>query len=177
MKIPSCSYVLAHALCALPKQGVLLALDRKDREREMLSQLLALLHPRTLSEEAVGQGFTELMLSCEVGGPTPSGCASPAAGCTPARLPPLLVVGGGSRRIISHIICVPMYALPMSEETQGVYEAHSGRTDAHVPTHMQGFRTCCCLIRTQSSTPPARRTSSRCSWAARSWTRSCRPRS
>ena len=45
---------------------MLLALDRKDREREMASQLLAALHPATLSEDQVSAGFTALMLSCEV---------------------------------------------------------------------------------------------------------------
>ncbi len=44
---------------------MLLALDRKEREREMVSQLLAALHPKTLSEAALGQGFTELLLACE----------------------------------------------------------------------------------------------------------------
>ena len=47
-------------------QAILLALDRKDREREMVSVLLAELHPRTLSEEQIGEGFTAIMLSCEV---------------------------------------------------------------------------------------------------------------
>ena len=47
-------------------QAILLALDRKDREREMVSVLLAVLHPRTLSEEQIGEGFTAIMLSCEV---------------------------------------------------------------------------------------------------------------
>lgn len=47
-------------------QAILLALDRKDREREMVSVLLAELHPKTLSEEQIGEGFTAIMLSCEV---------------------------------------------------------------------------------------------------------------
>ena len=49
-----------------PLQAILLALDRKDREREMVSVLLAALHPSTLSEAAIAQGFTALMLACEV---------------------------------------------------------------------------------------------------------------
>lgn len=44
----------------------MLALDRKGREREMVSVLLADLHPKVLSEEEVGEGFTAIMLSCEV---------------------------------------------------------------------------------------------------------------
>ena len=47
-------------------QAIMLALDRKEREREMVSVLLAELHPRTLSEEEIGEGFTAIMLSCEV---------------------------------------------------------------------------------------------------------------
>ncbi|CAL5223519.1 g6048 [Coccomyxa viridis] len=47
------------------KQAIMLALDRKDREREMVSVLLAELHPRVLSEHEIGEGFTAIMLSCE----------------------------------------------------------------------------------------------------------------
>ena len=47
-------------------QAIMLALDRKDREREMVSVLLAELHPRVLSEDEIGEGFTAIMLSCEV---------------------------------------------------------------------------------------------------------------
>ncbi len=50
----------------VPAQAILLALDRKDREREMVSVMLAALHPSTLSEDAIAQGFTSLMLACEV---------------------------------------------------------------------------------------------------------------
>lgn len=47
-------------------QAILLALDRRDREREMASVLLAGLHPKTLSEDSIAKGFTDLMLACEV---------------------------------------------------------------------------------------------------------------
>ena len=50
-------------------QAIMLALDRKEREREMVSLLLAELHPRVLSEREVGEGFTAVMLSCEVMAP------------------------------------------------------------------------------------------------------------
>ncbi len=54
----------------------MLALDRKEREREMVSVMLAELHPRVLSEEEIGEGFTAIMLSCEVTSPF-SSCRSP----------------------------------------------------------------------------------------------------
>ena len=44
----------------------MLALDRKDREREMVSVLLEELQPRALSEAEIGEGFTAIMLACEV---------------------------------------------------------------------------------------------------------------
>ncbi|EIE18312.1 MA3-domain-containing protein [Coccomyxa subellipsoidea C-169] len=47
------------------KQAILLALDRRDREREMVSVLLAALNPKTVSEDSIAQGFTDLMLACE----------------------------------------------------------------------------------------------------------------
>ena len=50
-------------------QAIMLALDRKEREREMVSLLLAELHPRVLSEREIGEGFTAVMLSCEVTAP------------------------------------------------------------------------------------------------------------
>lgn len=59
-------------------QAILLALDRKDREREMVSVLLAELHPKTLSEEQIGEGFTAIMLSCEV----PTACTAPSPACS-----------------------------------------------------------------------------------------------
>ena len=52
----------------------MLALDRKDREREMVSVLLADLHQRELSEAEIGEGFTAIMLSCEV---LPCSCFGP----------------------------------------------------------------------------------------------------
>ena len=51
---------------------MLLALDRGEREREMVSQLLAALCPQPLPREAVAQGFTDLMLACEARRPLPS---------------------------------------------------------------------------------------------------------
>ena len=62
-------------------QAILLALDRKDREREMVSVLLAELHPKTLSEKQIGEGFTAIMLSCEV--ITACITCSPVCGHTP----------------------------------------------------------------------------------------------
>ena len=56
---PSCSI----PVCSI--QAILLALDRKDRERETVSVLLAELHPKVLSEEQISEGFTAIMLSCE----------------------------------------------------------------------------------------------------------------
>lgn len=53
-------------MCMLFLQAILLALDRRDREREMASVLLAGLHPKTLSEDSIAKGFTDLMLACEV---------------------------------------------------------------------------------------------------------------
>ena len=50
-------------MCSI--QAILLALDRKDREREMVSVLLAELHPKVLAEEQISAGFTAIMLSCE----------------------------------------------------------------------------------------------------------------
>ena len=58
--------LLSTGMVNVPAQAILLALDRKDREREMVSVLLAALHPNTLSEDAIAQGFTSLMLACEV---------------------------------------------------------------------------------------------------------------
>ena len=55
-------------------QAILLALDRKEREREMVSVLLAELHPRELSEQEIGEGFTAIMLSCEVAPCSSSAC-------------------------------------------------------------------------------------------------------
>jgi hypothetical protein len=47
-------------------QAILLGLDRKNHEREMISVLLATLHPKALSEAKLAEGFTALMLACEV---------------------------------------------------------------------------------------------------------------
>lgn len=45
---------------------MLLALDRKNHEREMVSVLLATLYPKPLSQDKLSEGFTALMLACEV---------------------------------------------------------------------------------------------------------------
>lgn len=51
----------------MPDQAILLALDRRDREREMVSVLLAALSPKPLSQDDVALGFTALVLASEVG--------------------------------------------------------------------------------------------------------------
>ena len=58
-----CTALPSSPVCSI--QAILLALDRKDREREMVSVLLAELHPKVLVEEQIGEGFTAIMLSCE----------------------------------------------------------------------------------------------------------------
>lgn len=65
-------------VCSL--QAILLALDRKDREREMVSVLLAELHPKVLVEEQISEGFTAIMLSCEAS-PTQQRKAHPYLCC------------------------------------------------------------------------------------------------
>eukprot|EP00891_Asterochloris_glomerata_P000321 jgi/Astpho2/321/Aster-02203 len=47
------------------KQAVQLAMDRKDRERELTSALLAALSPQTISEDQMSLGFTRLLASVE----------------------------------------------------------------------------------------------------------------
>ena len=42
-------------------------MDRKDRERELTSALLAALSPQTISEDQMSLGFTRLLASVEVG--------------------------------------------------------------------------------------------------------------
>lgn len=44
---------------------VALAMDRRDREREMASSLLATLHPAVLSDGAVASGFTRLLAAAD----------------------------------------------------------------------------------------------------------------
>ena len=58
-----CTAITSIHVCSI--QAILLALDRKDREREMVSVLLAELHPKVLVEEQISEGFTAIMLSCE----------------------------------------------------------------------------------------------------------------
>ena len=41
-------------------------MDRKDRERELVSALLSNLYPSTISEEQMAKGFTRLLLFTEV---------------------------------------------------------------------------------------------------------------
>lgn len=42
-------------------------MDRKDREREQLSTLLANLYPNTISQDQMAKGFTRLLHFTEVG--------------------------------------------------------------------------------------------------------------
>jgi len=47
------------------KHAVVKSMDRRDREREMISNLLSFLYPQVLSGDQLGQGFTRLLLSAE----------------------------------------------------------------------------------------------------------------
>lgn len=47
------------------KHSIQKAMDRRDREREMISNLLSFLYPQVLSGDQLGQGFTRLLLSAE----------------------------------------------------------------------------------------------------------------
>ncbi len=47
-------------------QAVQIAMDRKDREREQLSTLLANLYPNTISQDEMAKGFTRLLQFTEV---------------------------------------------------------------------------------------------------------------
>ncbi|KAF5834130.1 armadillo-type protein [Dunaliella salina] len=47
------------------KQAVVASLDRKDRERELVSQLLSQLHPSVLSSDQVAAGFTRLLAAAD----------------------------------------------------------------------------------------------------------------
>lgn len=49
----------------LIKHAVRMALDRRDREREMISVLLSSLYPRILTGDQLGQGFARLLASAE----------------------------------------------------------------------------------------------------------------
>lgn len=49
----------------LINHAVRMALDRRDREREMVSVLLSSLYPQVLSGDQLGQGFTRLLASVE----------------------------------------------------------------------------------------------------------------
>ena len=47
-------------------QAVQIGMDRKDRERELVSALLSSLHRTTISQEEMAKGFTRLLLFTEV---------------------------------------------------------------------------------------------------------------
>lgn len=47
-------------------QAVQIGMDRKDRERELVSALLSALHRTTISQEEMAKGFTRLLLFTEV---------------------------------------------------------------------------------------------------------------
>lgn len=49
----------------LINHSVRMALDRRDREREMVSVLLSSLYPQVLTGDQLGQGFTRLLASVE----------------------------------------------------------------------------------------------------------------
>ena len=44
-------------------------MDRKDRERELVSALLSNLYPTSISQEEMAKGFTRLLLFTEVQAP------------------------------------------------------------------------------------------------------------
>ena len=54
-------------LCLL--QAVQIGMDRKDRERELVSALLSNLYPTSISQEDMAKGFTRLLLFTEVKAP------------------------------------------------------------------------------------------------------------
>ena len=65
-----CKYDVMLALrvpCVL--QTVQIGMDRKDRERELVSALLSNLYPTSISQEEMAKGFTRLLLFTEVQGP------------------------------------------------------------------------------------------------------------
>ena len=47
-------------------QAVLLALEARNKDREMTSRLLSALYPKTLSKDQFAFGFTRLLASAEV---------------------------------------------------------------------------------------------------------------
>jgi hypothetical protein len=53
---------LAHLMV---KAAVVLGLGRKDRERELLSELLSDLHPSSISDDQMAAGFTRLLQSVD----------------------------------------------------------------------------------------------------------------
>ena len=57
------------ALRVLLLQAVQIGMDRKDRERELVSALLSNLYPTSISREEMDKGFTRLLLFTEVQGP------------------------------------------------------------------------------------------------------------
>lgn len=54
-----------HLAYIFVKQAVQVGMDRKDRERELVSALLSNLYPSTISEEQMAKGFTRLLLFTE----------------------------------------------------------------------------------------------------------------
>lgn len=50
-------------------QAVQIGMDRKDRERELVSALLSNLYPSSISQEEMAKGFTRLLLFTEVQAP------------------------------------------------------------------------------------------------------------
>ena len=50
-------------------QAVQIAMDRKDRERELVSALLSSLYPDTISDDQMARGFRRLLQFAEVGRP------------------------------------------------------------------------------------------------------------
>ena len=50
-------------------QAVQTAMDRKDRERELVSAVLSSLHPKAIPADQMAKGFTRLLQFAEVGFP------------------------------------------------------------------------------------------------------------
>ncbi len=50
-------------------QAVQIGMDRKDRERELVSALLSNLYPTSIPQDEMAQGFTRLLLFTEVQAP------------------------------------------------------------------------------------------------------------
>ena len=59
--------IALRTMCLL--QAVQIGMDRKDRERELVSALLSNLYPTSISQEEMAKGFTRLLLFTEVQAP------------------------------------------------------------------------------------------------------------